>query len=67
MDEILYRYRKYDIEYNRGLGIIIINKPMYYIYKTLVPIRYKIQKLRYNNKDSTYSIIGGLKWHYFQT
>ena len=26
MQEILYRYRKYDIEYNRGLGIITINK-----------------------------------------
>lgn len=26
MDEILYRYRKYGIEYNRGLGIITINK-----------------------------------------
>lgn len=26
MDEILYRYRKYEIEYNRGLGIITINK-----------------------------------------
>lgn len=26
MDEILYRYRKYDMEYNRGLGIITINK-----------------------------------------
>ena len=29
---------------------LIINKPIYYIYKTLVPIRYKIQKLRYNNR-----------------
>lgn len=26
MGEILYRYRKYQIEYNRGLGIITINK-----------------------------------------
>lgn len=26
MHEILYRYRKYDIEYNRGLGIITVNK-----------------------------------------
>jgi len=26
MEEILYRYRKYEIEYNRGLGIITINK-----------------------------------------
>lgn len=28
MHEILYRYRKYEIEYNRGLGIITINKKM---------------------------------------
>ena len=26
MEEILYRYKKYEIEYNRGLGIITINK-----------------------------------------
>ena len=26
MHEILYRYRKYEIEYNRGLGIITVNK-----------------------------------------
>ena len=26
MDEILYRYQRYEIEYNRGLGIITINK-----------------------------------------
>ena len=26
MREILYRYKKYDIEYNRGLGIITLNK-----------------------------------------
>ena len=26
MSEILYRYQKYQIEYNRGLGIITINK-----------------------------------------
>ena len=39
-------------EYTEFIGEfdLIINKPMYYIYKTLVPIRYKIQKLRYNNK-----------------
>lgn len=28
---------------------LIINKPIYYLYKTLVPIRYKLQKLRYNH------------------
>lgn len=28
MREILYRYKKYEIEYIRGLGIIIINKPI---------------------------------------
>lgn len=39
-------------EYTEFIGELdlIINKPIYYIYKTLVPIRYKIQKLRYNNK-----------------
>lgn len=26
MSEILYRYKEYEIEYNRGLGIITINK-----------------------------------------
>ena len=26
MQEILYRYRRYLIEYNRGLGIITINR-----------------------------------------
>lgn len=26
MREVLYRYKEYDIEYNRGLGIITINK-----------------------------------------
>lgn len=26
MHEILYRYSKYDIEYNRGLGIVVLNK-----------------------------------------
>ena len=26
MREILYRYKKYEIEYNRGLGIITLNK-----------------------------------------
>lgn len=26
MQEILYRYRRYFIEYNRGLGIITINR-----------------------------------------
>lgn len=29
---------------------LIINKPLYYIYKLLVPIRYKLQKLKYNHK-----------------
>ena len=28
---------------------LIINKPFYYLYKTLVPIRYKLQKLRYHH------------------
>lgn len=39
-------------EYTEFIGEfdLIINKPIYYIYKTLVPIRYKLQKLRYNNK-----------------
>lgn len=39
-------------EYTEFIGELdlIINKPIYYIYKTLVPIRYKIQKLRYDNK-----------------
>lgn len=26
MEEILYRYKEYEIEYNRGLGIITVNK-----------------------------------------
>lgn len=26
MHEILYRYKEYEIEYNRGLGIITVNK-----------------------------------------
>ena len=26
MEEILYRYKKYEVEYNRGLGIITVNK-----------------------------------------
>ena len=26
MHEILYRYKKYEVEYNRGLGIITVNK-----------------------------------------
>lgn len=39
-------------EYTEFIGELdlIINKPIYYIYKTLVPLRYKLQKLRYNNK-----------------
>ena len=28
MNEILFRYHKYGIEYNEELGIIIINKPI---------------------------------------
>ena len=26
---------------------LVINKPIYYLYKTLVPIRYKLQKIKY--------------------
>ena len=39
-------------EYTEFIGEFdfIINKPIYYVYKTLVPIRYKLQKLIYNNK-----------------
>lgn len=37
-------------EYTEFIGELdlIINKPIYYLYKTLVPIRYKLQKLRYH-------------------
>lgn len=37
-------------EYTEFIGEFdfIINKPLYYLYKILVPIRYKIQKIRYN-------------------
>lgn len=39
-------------EYTEFIGELdlIINKPIYYLYKTLVPIRYKIQRLIYNIK-----------------
>lgn len=38
-------------EYTEFIGEfdLIINKPVYYFYKTLVPIRYKLQKLRYHH------------------
>lgn len=36
-------------EYTEFIGELdlIINKPIYYLYKTLVPIRYKLQKIKY--------------------
>lgn len=39
-------------EYTEFVGEfdLIINKPLYYIYKVLIPIRYKIQKIKYNLK-----------------
>lgn len=39
-------------EYTEFIGELdlIINKPMYYWYKTLVPIRYKLQKIKYFKK-----------------
>lgn len=38
-------------EYTEFIGEfdLIINKPIYYLYKTLVPIRYKLQKLSYHH------------------
>ena len=38
-------------EYTEFIGEfdLIINKPIYYLYKKLVPIRYKLQKLRYHH------------------
>lgn len=38
-------------EYTEFIGELdlIINKPIYYLYKTLVPIRYKLQKLKYHH------------------
>lgn len=37
-------------EYTEFIGEfdLIINKPMYYLYKTLIPIRYKLQKMKYH-------------------
>lgn len=49
MDEILYRYRKYQIEYNRGLGIITINKPI--LVKDFFEMKYLLRKCEYKIKD----------------
>ena len=49
MDEILYRYRKYEIEYNRGLGIITINKPI--LVKDFLEMKYLLNKCEYKIKD----------------
>ncbi len=41
-------------EYTEFIGELdlIINKPVYYLYKILVPLRYKLQKIRYRrNRD----------------
>ena len=38
-------------EYQEFIGEfdLIINKPIYYLYKTFVPIRYKLQKIKYHH------------------
>lgn len=49
MEEILYRYRKYEIEYNRGLGIITINKPI--LVKDFLEMKYLLSKVVEEIKD----------------
>jgi len=49
MGEILYRYRKYEIEYNRGLGIITISKPI--LVKDFLEMKYLLKKCEYKIKD----------------
>lgn len=49
MDEILYRYRKYGIEYNRGLGIIIVNKPI--LVKDFLELKHLLRICEYEIKD----------------
>lgn len=49
MDEILYRYRKYEIEYNRGLGIITINKPI--LVKDFLEMKHLLRKCEFQIKD----------------
>lgn len=49
MEEILYRYRKYEIEYNRGLGIITINKPI--LVKDFLELKHLLRICEYEIKD----------------
>ena len=49
MEEILYRYRKYDIEFIRGLGIIVVNKPM--LVKDFLEMKHLLSRCEYKIKD----------------
>ena len=61
MHEILYRYEEYEIEYNRGLGIITVNKKI--PVKKFLELKYLLKVSKENINDIRVQTEKVRRWH----